>query len=312
MTRKKQIMLLERGKTYQELFENYIRFCKIQKLADETIKTYFHHHKYFLKFAGENLICEDINQNFMDEYKLYLIEKGLNGVSVNSNTHNISPVIKYGIKTGCIRGKIEFKQVKEEYKLKELYSKEELQILLTKPNIKKCSFSVYRDYAIINMFVGTGIRAKELRSIKIRDIDLDNSLLRLQITKNKRARYIPISITLKNVLTEYLAFRSYKTEDDYLFSNIFGDMMPRTTLQMSITKYCKKRGLNKYSLHLFRHTYCTNYLRLGGSPFILQRIMGHSSMKMVNHYLALNTDDLQKDSDLFNPLEQIFKKRIDK
>lgn len=100
MSRRKMQLQTKREKGYQELFEEYIRYCKMQKLSPDTIQTYYHHHRYFLNFTGNDLQCADIDQNLIDAYKLHLIEKGLNGVSVNSYQHNISPVIKYGIKIG--------------------------------------------------------------------------------------------------------------------------------------------------------------------------------------------------------------------
>lgn len=299
------MMMNSDEKPYQHLYEEYIRYCKIQKLAEETIRTYHYHHNYFMKHIGNERLCSEINQLTIDDYKLSLIEKGLNGISINSYIQNISPVLKYGIKLGYINSNLTFARVREEYKIKEIYTQGELQMLLKKPNIKKCSFAEYRNYAIINMLIGTGIRAKELRNIRVGDLDLENQLLRLQTTKNGKARFIPLSTTLISVMTEYLSFRKAKTIDEYLFSNIFGEQMFRTTLQMGITKYCLARGVNKYSLHLFRHTFATNYLRRGGSPFTLQRILGHSSLKMVNHYLALTTKDLQYEFDAFSPLEEV-------
>lgn len=135
MSRRKMQLQTKREKGYQELFEEYIRYCKMQKLSPDTIQTYYHHHRYFLNFTGNDLQCADIDQNLIDAYKLHLIEKGLNGVSVNSYQHNISPVIKYGIKLGYILP-ISFTSVKEEEKIQDIYTQEELKILLKSPTAK--------------------------------------------------------------------------------------------------------------------------------------------------------------------------------
>lgn len=253
-------------------------------------------------------MCSEINQSVIDEYKLHLMENKLSSVSINSYIKNIRPVIKYGIELGYIRN-MTFRAVKEEAKIKPIYTPEELAILLKKPNMKKCSFAEFRNWVIINFLLGTGVRAKELRNIKIKNVDLDNDLISLQVTKNRKARYIPIPPTLNRVLTEYIPLRQAKCDEEYLFCTQYGDMMPRTTLQLGITKYCKRRGLNKYSLHLFRHAYVSYYIK-NGNPFVLQRILGHQSMKMVNHYLQMNTKDLQENIALHNPLEQFSKNRI--
>lgn len=309
MVKPKLTIYKQVDKRYQELFEDYLKVSKIRNLSEVTIRGYKYNHEYWIKFVGSELMCSEIDQDLINEYRLHLLEKGLNAVSVNSYMSNISPTIKYGIEMGYIDKPISFKQLVEEEKIKAIYTPEELAILLKKPNMKKCSFAEFRNWVIINFLLGTGVRAKELRNIKMKDVDLDNDLISLQITKNRKARYIPIPPTLNKVLTEYIPLRQAKCEEDYLFCNQYGEMMPRTTLQVGITKYCKRRGVNKYSLHLFRHTFATHYIK-NGNPFVLQRILGHQSMKMVNHYLQMNTKDLQENIALYNPLEQFSKNRI--
>lgn len=300
-------------KTFMELFEEHQNYCKMVNLSPATIATYKHSTKYFLEFTGEDILCSQINQTLIDDYKLHLIDEGeIKPITINTYIRNISPIIKYGFKKGYIKTNIEFNSLKVQEEIKELYTNEELKVLLKKPNPKNRGFAEFRNWVIINFLLSTGVRARELRNIKISDLDLENCILRLQVTKNKKARIIPVSSALKYVLIEYLTFRHNQKDDEYLFPNIYGEPMPRSTLQMTITKYCKKRGIEKYSLHLFRHKFATEYLRNGGNPLTLQRILGHSSLKMVNRYIQMNSDDLQQDIDKFNPLDNIVKTRITK
>lgn len=298
-------------KTFEELCKEHQNFCKMNNLSPVTIKTYTIAEGYFIRFIGENILCSDITQDTINNYRLNLLNEGnISAVSVNTYIHNLSPSIKYGMKRGYVTSNIEFKDNKAQESIKEIYTTEELRLLLKKPDIKHRGFAEFRNWVIINFLLATGIRARELRNLKIGDLDFENDMVRLQITKNKKARLVPISSTLKNVLLEYLAVRQSNSDDDYLFPNIYGEMLPVTTLQMGITKYCKKRGVEKYSLHLFRHTFATSYLRSGGNPLTLQRILGHSTLKMVNKYIQMNTDDLQRDIDKYNPLDNVVRTRI--
>jgi len=145
----------------------------------------------------------------------------------------------------------------------------------------------------------------ELRSIKIKDIDLKSSMLIVRRTKSRRQRYIPISKSLNKILTEYLDYRKNETDEDFLFCNEFGEYMPRTTLQGATTKYCKKRGIKKYSIHLFRHTFAKKWILNKGDIFSLQKILGHTSLKMVNHYSNLYAEDLKQNYDSFCALESL-------
>lgn len=297
--RKKLLMSKVQNISYNDLYYLYENDCKIRNISPITIKGYEFAHKYFKKFAGEELKCDDVTQDLINEYILHLKDR-LKPQSVNSYIFKISPVIKYGIKRGYIKDNIEFTHLVEQEHFKEIYTSEELEILLKKP--KGDSFAQYRTWVIVNLLLATGIRAKELRELLIKDVDLTNGILTLNHTKNKKARVIPIPTSLLIILSEYLRIRAGAGEE-CLFCNIYGEPLPRTTLQMSVTKYCKARGVKKYSLHLFRHTFITLSVRKGMSPILLKRITGHSNLKTLNRYYNFDISDLVNIVDEYNPLE---------
>lgn len=285
--------------SYNELYFLYENDCKLRNISPITIKGYEFAHKYFKQFAGEELRCDDITQDLINGYILNLKDR-LKPETVNSYVFKISPVIKYGIKRGYIKDNIEFTHLVEQEHVKEIYTNKELEILLKRP--KGDSFSQYRTWVIINLLLATGIRAMELRELLIKNVDLTNGILTLSHTKNKKARVIPIPTSLLIILTEYLRIRAGAGEEP-LFCNIYGEPMARTTLQTSVIKYCKARGVEKYSLHLFRHTFITLSVRKGMSPILLKRITGHSNLKMLNKYYNFDISDLINIVDEYNPLE---------
>ena len=66
-----------------------------------------------------------------------------------------------------------------------------------------------------------------------------------------------------------------------------------------------KRGVYKHSLHLFRHTFANMWIINKGDIFSLQKILGHSSLKQVNHYANLAMDDVKRNFDSFCALESV-------
>lgn len=296
--------LIKQDISYKELLQIYTRQCTLKNLASVTIKGYEFANDMFLKFAGEDLMCNDVTQELIDEYKSSLIER-LKPETVNSYVFKVSPIVKFGFKQGYLPYNIEFNHMKEQEHFKEIYTEEELKILLKKPKTE--SFAEYRNWVIINFLLGTGVRAKELREIRIEDVDFSNSLITLRHTKNRKPRIIPMSNTLFKVLNEYFQIRN-GNQGEALFCNQYGEPLCRTTLQLGITKYCKKRGIEKYSLHLFRHTFITMSIKNGVSPLVLKRITGHSNFKMLDNYFNAEASDLVEIVDTFNPLER-FKKR---
>jgi site-specific recombinase XerD len=58
----------------------------------------------------------------------------------------------------------------------------------------------------------------------------------------------------------------------------------------------KKLGIEPDgAFHAFRRTFATNFVRSGGSPLVLQRLLGHTSLQQTNTYVRLVTEDLQKE-----------------
>lgn len=142
--------------------------------------------------------------------------------------------------------------------IKVCYTDTELKILLKKPN-KNCSFVEYRNWVISNYFVGTGNRRSTVCNIKISDLDLDNGIVLLRRTKNRKQQIFPLSHTLILILATYLKYRKGK-EEDYLFCNSYGKQLTPAGLDNAIRDYNKSRGISKTSMHLYRHAFAKNWI----------------------------------------------------
>lgn len=142
--------------SYQSLYDLYEKECRLKNLSETTIKGYWFANKYFLEFAGKELKCNEVTQDLINSYILSLKER-LKPQTVNSYVFKVSPIVKYGISRGYIKDKIEFTHVIEQDYIKEIYSKEELEILLKQPNSD--NFNEYRSWVIVNVLLATGMRA---------------------------------------------------------------------------------------------------------------------------------------------------------
>ena len=95
-------------------------------------------------------------------------------------------------------------------------------------------------------------------------------------------------------------------EDDCLFPTNEGRQWQLCSFQQEIAKYNHARGVNKTSIHLFRHTFAKNFLLAGGTIGQLQRLLGHSTPQMSLHYAQIyGVEELAINYDKTNPLARI-------
>jgi integrase/recombinase XerD len=63
------------------------------------------------------------------------------------------------------------------------------------------------------------------------------------------------------------------------------------------------RGV-RVSAHTFRHTFALHWIKSGGDPFSLQKILGHTDMSMVRRYVRFSDADVSEKHQQFSPLQQ--------
>ena len=139
-----------------------------------------------------------------------------------------------------------FKPYKGEETVKTPYTDAELKLLLKKPNLKRCDFSEYRTWVIINLLLNCGCRASTIRGFHIQDLDLENRLLFARHVKNNRPQPLPLCSDMVAILQEYLTYREGKAHEP-LFPSDADQPMTENGLRCSVANYNRKRGVEKTS-----------------------------------------------------------------
>lgn len=302
---KKRLLMTKENKTVSGIMSEFLKTCEVRNYRTGTIDYYKTAFRIFGNFTDLSVFAINLTKELFDDFILW--EKG--HVKSDYTVLSVAKAMRAFYYWSMERNYIptfKLKMPKTDTHLKETYSDGELEVLLKKPKTKR--FSEYRNWVYINFCIGTGARLQSMNNIKISDLDFENELITLQTTKNRKGQLIPMSKSLRNILLEYLEFRK-GNDDDYLFCNIYGEKLKTTTIQQQITNYNHKRGVEKTSIHLFRHTFAKKYLMAGGDVMRLSKLMGHSSIAVTQTYLNLLPQDLRMDYDKFNPLEQMQQKQ---
>ena len=289
--------------TIEETFSDFIISRKTKGLAEKTLQSYQSQFQAVARHMDVKMDIAMLQKADLDAMIISMRDASLSPNSINSYTRTLKSFFSWCNEQGITRLNIPL--YKAEETVKETYSDAELAALLKKPDIRKATFAEYRDWVIINFLLNCGSRAATVRAIQIRDVDLDGGMVFYRHTKNRKAQVIPLCSAMVAILREYLRHRGGEAAD-YLFCTETGSQLTENGLRQSIARYNTRRGVQKTSIHLFRHTFARKYLiDCGGDAFTLQKLLGHSTLAMTKHYCAIFDADLTKNYDNFSPLAQI-------
>ena len=290
---KKIKMSSKNGLTFEMGCNMYLDNCRQRNLREGTINHYRQSYTQFYKWFDADMPIEDFNKELYGDYVIYLRETIPNEISINSYLRDLITTAHFWMNEGFIDS-FKMTAIKVDRSPVETYTEDELIKLLKKPNLKKCGFAEYQSWVMTNFLFSTGVRQRSLNNIKIRDLDLDNRIITVKITKNRKPLVIPMEITLQSILIEYLRYRQHKSDDEFLFTNIFGEQLTKSTCYHRLYNYNKDRGVETTGLHRYRHTFAKQWILNGGNVVSLSKLLGHSSLDITQNYINLLVSDVSK------------------
>ena len=289
--------------TFSEGCDEYILDCKARNLRDGTLRHYTDSSKQIMKYIGADTRVADIDKETIEGFIIQLRENPLlNDMSLYTYARDFKTLMYFFMKKEYIPD-FKIKIPKVDKQPIETYTDRELRVLLKKPNLKHCGFTEYKVWVMTNFLLSTGIRQNSLVNLRIRDIDFDAEVVHVNVTKSRKPLIIPLNADIKKILQEYLKYRKGGA-DDFLFCNLYGNKLTRSTVYHSFYDYNKSRGIQQTGMHRYRHTFAKKWVTLGGNVVTLQKILGHSSLDITQNYLNLLVSDIKKDVDEFNILRE--------
>lgn len=170
-----------------------------------------------------------------------------------------------------------------------------------------------RDVAILSLLFDTGMRAGELCSLKIGDVDLTSGRCTV-LAKGNRYRSVYFGRDTKKALFNYL-LNEKRQPDEPLFISDRGVRARESITESGLLQLMHRIGdaarieSCRCSPHTCRHTFAVMFLRNGGNVFTLKELLGHSSLTMVNRYVQLAQADLEAQHRLYSPLDRLRARR---
>lgn len=155
-----------------------------------------------------------------------------------------------------------------------------------------------RNFCIIEVLYGCGLRVSELIDLKLSDINFNESYIRVE-GKGKKVRFVPLAPYTQKILQNYIQhtrshMRVAPKSTDVAFLNSRGTALSRVMVFIMIKEMAAKAGIYRsISPHTFRHSFATHLLQNGADLRFIQELLGHSSITTTQVYTHLDTENLR-------------------
>ena len=265
---------------------SFFNFLIIEKgLSKNTVKAYETDIKGFIKWINKNnkQSLLNIKESSVNQYISYLFSLKLKSSSVNRKISSLKSFYLYLLKKKLIRHS-PFSEVispKQEKYLPASMSESEVEKLLNSPDASK--EIEQRDKAMIEMLYATGMRISELVNLKITDIDMNRSVIKV-MGKGSKERLIPFGESASEALFNYLKIRKDSPSKEVFISNR-GKKITRVAFWQRIKVYLLRENLKiSISPHTLRHAFATHLLNRGADLRSVQLLLGHSDLSTTQIY----------------------------
>lgn len=186
-------------------------------------------------------------------------------------------------------------------------TREEANLVLAQPEL--WTPDGFRDRTMLELLYATGVRASELLTIAVADVDLADGLLRVNQGKGGKDRIVPLGKVAGKFVAEYLrAVRPRLARargEGPLFVVGPGKRLAYNTLARRIRIYAARAGVKtRVTAHVFRHTCATEMLRGGSSIRHVQEMLGHANVTTTQVYARVLPLDLVAMHARCHPLER--------
>lgn len=266
----------------ETLFALFLREKKyLKNVSPNTIDYLDYCFKVFQKHGGE------LTKTGVQQFVITAKEAGISTGGLNAYIRGLNSFFTWLFENGHTSDHLKIKHLKQEKRVMKTFSDESIKKLVA---FKPQTFYEHRMHAILCLMIDTGVRIDEVLTLTRDKVDFENLLVTV-IGKGNKERIVPISIELRKVLWRWLQ----KHPHFLVFCAKHGGKLLYDNMRREFMAYLEKAGVEKTdgTFHAFRRKFARSYVRNGGNLFYLMKSLGHTTLKMSQEYVAVETEDLQ-------------------
>jgi len=247
----------------------------------------------------------EIGAKMLREFVYHLKDLGLSPASIRRNISAVRTYFKFLLAEGhIVRDPSERLETPKRWRtLPEVLGVDEIEKLLAAPSLDEPL--AFRDRAMLELAYGAGLRVSEWISLSVRDVMLQDHLVRV-FGKGAKERLVPIGRRAIGAIAIYLRELRPKLEKGegkgILFLNSRGEPLSRMGAWKILRKYVDQVGITKpVSPHTLRHSFATHLLEGGADLRAVQEMLGHVDISTTQIYTHVDREYLRTVHKQFHP-----------
>jgi site-specific recombinase XerD len=171
------------------------------------------------------------------------------------------------------------------------------------------TFAGDRDRALLLLLLDTGLRHAELTALTMGDVDLATGAVLVREGKGRKWRTVFAGATTRRALYAYLRHLPELQASEPLWRTRQRTPLTKSGIFQIVRRRAAQADIPTPGMHDFRRAFALSYLRNGGDVATLQRLMGHSDLRVINRYLKLLDEDLRRAHAQYSPVETLKARR---
>jgi len=290
------------------LIERYQDFLSLEQGSSPlTLEAYLRDVERFATYAAVRGATgpTDVDARALREFVYHLKDLGLAPASIRRNVSAVRGYFRFLLAEGLVvRDPSERLETPKRWRtLPEVLTVADVERLLAAPTLDEPL--AFRDRALLELAYGAGLRVSEWITLGVRDLLLEDSLVRV-FGKGSKERLVPIGRTAVGAVAVYLRELRPRLErgagEGVLFLNARGEPLSRMGAWKILRKYVQAAGIEKHvSPHTLRHSFATHLLEGGADLRAVQEMLGHVDISTTQIYTHVDREYLRSVHRQFHP-----------
>ena len=290
------------------LVERYQDYLALEQgSSPRTLEAYLRDVERFATYATVRGAATptDVDARALREFVYHLKDLGLAPASIRRNVSAVRGYFRFLLAEGLVvRDPSERLETPKRWRsLPEVLSVSDVERLLAAPSLDEPL--AFRDRALLELAYGAGLRVSEWITIGVRDLLLEDSLVRV-FGKGSKERLVPIGRTAVGAVAVYLRELRPRLEsgagEGILFLNARGQPLTRMGAWKILRKYVTLAGIERtVSPHTLRHSFATHLLEGGADLRAVQEMLGHADISTTQIYTHVDREYLRSVHRQYHP-----------